>query len=164
MTIFPRCVRFVLNTRNFCGSSSVPLLEIGSKSKITKSFSSNDVQLFANLTHDRNPIHLDEDFVKTTRFKKKVVHGILCVGLLSGVLGTVFPGPGSIMLSCEMRYPAPLYINEEVTAEVIVRNIQGRKVTFDTKCIVESTGKIVCEGMAQLLVPRNRLSATNGHR
>ena len=79
------------------------------------------VETFAEITGDKNPVHLDEDFAKNTMFKKRIAHGILVVGYISAVLGMEFPGPGTIYMKQDTKFMRPVYIGEEIILKITVK-------------------------------------------
>jgi len=79
------------------------------------------VETFAEITGDKNPVHLDEEFAKNTMFKKRIAHGILVVGYISAVLGMEFPGPGTIYMKQDTKFMRPVYIGEEITIKITVK-------------------------------------------
>ena len=127
-------------------------IKIGERASLSKIFTESDVQAFAEITGDFNPIHLDEEFAKNSIFKERVVHGILTVGLISNVLGNVLPGPNTIYLSQEARFLAPVKIGDTLTAECEVIEKRKEKKILKMKTIVRNQdGKVVIEGIATVL-------------
>ena len=126
---------------------------IGQTSSLKKTFSSEEVKAFAELSLDRNPIHLDEAYAEQTIFGNRNVHGFLVGSLISAVFGTQLPGEGAIYLHQEMNFRKPVYHGEEITATVTVTNIKKEKsiLYFDTKC-ENGRGEIVIDGNAVLKV------------
>src|SRR6188474_821526 len=92
----------------------------GSTASITKTVKASDVELYAQITGDRNPLHFDEDFVRQTRFGRLVAQGGITTGLFNALVAMSLPGPGSVFLHQEWDYPAPVFLGDTVTAEAIV--------------------------------------------
>jgi acyl dehydratase len=130
------------------------MVNIGDHASITKTFTENDVKVFADISNDQNPIHLDPEFAASTRFKRPLVHGILTAGLISAVLGMRLPGPGSIYLKQELNFRAPVYIGDTITATATVKNIREDKpiLTLKTIC-TNQDGIVVIKGEAILMLP-----------
>jgi acyl dehydratase len=130
------------------------MVKTGDYASMTKSFTDQDVRTFAEISGDKNPIHLDDSYAATTRFGKRLVHGILTSGLVSALFGTQLPGPGSIYIKQTINFRAPVYIGDTITATVTVTKVREDKpiVTFETKC-ANQDGIIVIDGEAVLLVP-----------
>jgi 3-hydroxybutyryl-CoA dehydratase len=129
-------------------------LEIGQTAELRRTVSAQDIDAFAAVTGDNNPVHLDEAYAAATQFKGRIAHGMLSAGYISAVLGTRLPGPGAIYVSQTLSFRRPVRIGDEVTAEVKVTAIdpaRGR-VSFATQCVV--AGKTVVEGEAVVVVPR----------
>jgi acyl dehydratase len=126
---------------------------VGQSASLKKVFSSDDVKVFAELSLDKNPIHLDETYAGQSLFGKRIVHGFFVGSLISAVFGTVLPGEGAIYLHQEMNFRKPVYHGEEIKATVTVTNIKKEKsiLYFDTKCENER-GEIVIDGNAVLKV------------
>ena len=126
---------------------------IGQSASLKKVYSSNEVNAFAELSMDKNPIHLDEAYAEQTMFGKRIVHGFLVGSLISAVFGTVLPGEGAIYLHQEMNFRKPVFHGEEITATVTVTNIKKEKsiLYFDTKC-ENGRGEIVVDGNAVLKI------------
>jgi 3-hydroxybutyryl-CoA dehydratase len=126
----------------------------GMTAVFSKTVTEADIVLFAGITGDTNPVHLDEEFAKPTMFKGRIAHGMLTAGFVSAVFGTKLPGPGCIYMSQNLKFKAPVKIGDTVLARVTVSTIDREKarVTFATTCHVGD--KIVLDGEAQLMVPR----------
>ncbi len=128
------------------------LPKVGDTSSFTKSISGADIQEFAALVGDANPVHLDENFASKTRFGRCIAHGMWGAALISTVLGTRLPGPGTIYLSQTMSFQAPIFPGDVVTARVTVTKVRKDKriVTLDTIC-ENQDGKLLLKGEAVVL-------------
>lgn len=126
---------------------------IGERAKITKTVSEEDIIMFAKVVEDYNLIHFDSNFAGRTRFKRRIVHGILGAGLISAVLGTKLPGSGSIYISQNLKFTYPVYIGDTLTAEVEVLDWNPSKgiIKLYTRCSNQA-GKNVIIGEAVLMV------------
>jgi 3-hydroxybutyryl-CoA dehydratase len=126
----------------------------GMTAVFSKTVTEADIVLYAGITGDTNPVHLDEEFAKATMFKGRIAHGMLTASFISAVFGTKLPGPGCIYMSQALKFKAPVRIGDTVLARVIGAAIDREKarVTMTTTCHVGE--KAVLEGEAQLLVPR----------
>ena len=129
---------------------------IGNSVSITKLFTIEDVEHFAELSLDKNPVHLDEEFAKTSIFGLRIVHGMLVSSLFSGLLGEKLPGKGTIYLGQNLSFTAPVPIGEPVTASVTITKVRDDKpiVTLRTHC-ANSSGQTVIDGEAVVLAPSN---------
>jgi 3-hydroxybutyryl-CoA dehydratase len=125
---------------------------IGTVESITRTITDADVRLFANLTGDHNPVHLDADYAATTRFREPIAHGILTSGLISAVIGTKLPGLGAIYLNQTLKFTAPVFHGDTITAsaEVIAARPEKRILTLRTAC-VNQQGRTVIEGEAVVI-------------
>lgn len=128
-------------------------LKVGDTASLTKTITDADIRAFAELSGDRNPIHLDDEYAATTRFGRRIAHGMLAASLISTVLGTELPGTGTVYLSQNSRFVAPVYPGDTVTARVTVTNIRDDKpiVTLETIC-ENQRGELLIKGEAVVLV------------
>ena len=129
-------------------------LSVGMTEVYTKTVKSSDVVGFAEITGDRNPIHLSEHFAARTPFKGRIAHGLYTASLISAVIGTRLPGPGAIYVSQTLKFLAPVKIGDEVDAmvEVLELNAERLRAKLHCQCKVGST--VVLEGEAIVKVPR----------
>lgn len=128
-------------------------LSEGLSESIVNTVSQADVQAFADVTGDNNPVHLDAEFAATTSFEKPIAHGMLTAGFISAAIGTKLPGPGCIYLEQSLKFRAPVYIGATVTTTVTVKelNVRRRRAVIETVCTVE--GKKVVTGEATIMIP-----------
>ena len=124
-------------------------LYVGQKASLQKTFTAADVTLFGGISLDVNPLHMSDEFAKTSIFGKRVVHGILTSGLISAVLANKLPGPGTIYLGQELKFVAPVFLGDDISAEVEVAELREDKkiVKLNTTCYNQD-GKPVITGMA----------------
>lgn len=128
-------------------------LQIGQAGEFSKTITEADIVLYAGVSGDTNPLHLDADYAETTIFKSRIAHGMLSAGLISAVFGTLMPGPGAVYISQTLKFKAPVRIGDTVTARCTVAEIDTAKkrARFACECLV--AGKPVIEGEAVLMVP-----------
>ena len=140
------------------GSYFLEDLEVGMTAIFSKTISESDIYLFAGLSGDTNPAHLNEEFASQTRFKKRIAHGLISAGFISAVLGTKLPGPGTIWVNQTLKFKAPVYIGDTVVACVTIKEIvsERQRAFLDTICSVAD--KVVLEGEAEIWVPRRPAS------
>ena len=124
-------------------------LKIGQKASVQKTFTAADVTAFAGISLDVNPIHMSDKYAEGTIFGKRIVHGILTSGLISAVLANKLPGPGTIYMGQELKFTAPVYLGDDITATVEIVEIREDKkiIKLDTTC-VNQDGKKVITGLA----------------
>ncbi|MBP7064651.1 MaoC family dehydratase [Ferrovibrio sp.] len=129
-------------------------MSVGMSAMFSKTVTEADILLFAAVSGDTNPVHIDQEFAEASMFKGRIAHGMLSASLLSTVFGTKLPGPGCIYLAQNLRFKAPVRLGETVKAKVTVTEIveDKRRVKFDCECRVGNT--VVVDGDATLMVNR----------
>jgi 3-hydroxybutyryl-CoA dehydratase len=134
---------------------SIQELKIGDSAEFSKTVTETDIEWTGKATGDFNPIHFDEAYAQKTQFKGRIAHGVFSLGLLSYILGNLLPGHGTIYLSQEAKFLAPVRIGDTIVArvEVIEFAPQKNRVKFRTTCINQE-GKIVVDGTAWAMPPR----------
>lgn len=134
-------------------------LSLGMRACVEKTISEQDINGFAALSGDTNPLHLDEDYAGNTRFKGRIAHGMLTASLFSRLLGTELPGAGGVYLKQDLQFVAPVRIDDTVTAEVVISDINSEdsRVLCQTSAHVD--GREVLKGQALLWVPSRRYEA-----
>ncbi|MDF1726718.1 MAG: MaoC family dehydratase [Sulfitobacter sp.] len=135
------------------GTIYIEDMEVGIKRSLTKVVTEEDITLFAQVTTDRNPVHMDEDYAKGTMFKGRIAHGMLTAGLVSAVIGEQLPGHGTIYMGQTLKFLAPVRPGDEVHTELTVTEFDPvkRRVKMDCQCTV--AGKKVLAGEATVLAP-----------
>jgi 3-hydroxybutyryl-CoA dehydratase len=130
-------------------------LKIGDAAEFTKTISESDVYLYAGLTGDLNPAHINEAYAEKTFFKTRIAHGMLSAGFISAVLGNKLPGPGTIYMKQELNFLAPVRIGDTITAraEVIEMIVDKNRVRLKTTCSNQE-GKVVLDGEALVSPPK----------
>ncbi|MCX4372021.1 MAG: MaoC family dehydratase [Dysosmobacter sp.] len=128
--------------------------QVGQSANITKTITETDVYLFAGITGDLNPAHLNETYASGTRFQHRIAHGMLSAGLISAVLGTQLPGPGSIYMNQTLRFLTPVYFGDTLTATVTVKELipEKNRAVLATE-VVNQNGAVVTTGEALMLLP-----------
>lgn len=128
-------------------------MEIGLSRSLTKEITTHDIELFAEVSTDHNPVHLDQAYAEATMFKGRIAHGMLSAGLISALLGNQLPGHGTVYLGQTLKFLAPVRPGDVVTAKVTVTAIDAarRRVTLETTCAVGDT--TVIKGEAVVLAP-----------
>jgi 3-hydroxybutyryl-CoA dehydratase len=129
-------------------------IQVGQTAEFTKTVTEADVVLFAGVTGDLNPAHIDDVWARASRFGGRIAHGMLSASFISTVLGMKLPGPGTIYLSQSLRFTAPVAIGETVTARVEVAEVMPKRRIRLTTTVVKADGTTVIEGEAVVLSPR----------
>jgi 3-hydroxybutyryl-CoA dehydratase len=129
--------------------------EVRINQEYSASFTISDemVRTFAEITGDKNPVHLDEEYAKNTRFKKRICHGMLVASLISKVLGMDFPGPGTILVRQQLSYRAPVFVGEtvKVHVKVVDKKEEKQRLILQTN-VIKSDGTVAIEGQAEVLI------------
>ena len=138
------------------GTIVIEDLEIGMMRHLLKQVTDTDIQMFAQVSTDRNPVHLDDAYARDTIFEGRIAHGMLTAGLISAVIGEQLPGHGTVYLGQTLKFMAPVRPGDIVRAEVTVESIDHpkRRVTLATRCLVGDT--VVLKGEAVVLAPSRK--------
>ena len=128
-------------------------LSVGMVAEFERTVTGSDIDLFADVSGDTNPIHLDEDYAATTVFRTRIAHGMLTASFISAVLANQLPGPGCIYLSQSLRFKAPVKPGDKVVTRATVSDLKSerRRATLTCECLVGDT--IVLDGEAEVMVP-----------
>ncbi|MDF1804612.1 MaoC family dehydratase [Thalassovita sp.] len=135
------------------GTIYIDDIEVGLTRSVTKEVTDKDIEMFAEVSTDHNPVHLDDEYAKGTMFKGRIAHGMLTAGLISAVIGEQLPGHGTVYMGQTLKFMAPVRPGDVVTAEVEVIEVihEKRRVKMATRCLVD--GKPVLTGEATVLAP-----------
>ena len=130
-------------------------LHIGDAAEFTKTISESDIYLFAGVTGDLNPAHINDSYAQNTFFKTRIAHGMLLAGFVSGVIGMKLPGPGSIYIRQELKFLAPARIGDTITARVEITQMQSEKnrITLRTTC-TNQENTLLMDGEATISPPK----------
>lgn len=134
-------------------------LKVGDKSSFCKKISNEDVLAFAQVTGDKNPLHLDDSYAKNTVFKERIAHGMISAGVISAAIAMKLPGPGTTYLGQSLKFTGPVKIGDTVTATLRVKEMKEKPkftiATIETTC-VNQEGKVVVEGEATVIPPERK--------
>ncbi|MCW8886007.1 MAG: MaoC family dehydratase [Motiliproteus sp.] len=132
---------------------SLERIKLGDSAEIEKEMTLESVKLFSELSEDRNPVHLDASYAKTSRYKKQIIHGMMASSLFSGLFGMKIPGEGCVYKSQNIRFKRPIYIGDTVLARIEVTdiNIDKKVVRFKTRCFVKN--KVMIDGESEIFIP-----------
>lgn len=130
-------------------------LQVGDFKEYVKVITERDVELFGEITGDMNPAHFDEEYASKTMFKKRIAHGMLCGSLFSTIIGTELPGNGTIYMKQDLKFTAPVYFGDTLTARVEVKelNVEKNRAILLTET-TNQDGKVVITGEALVMPPR----------
>jgi len=130
-------------------------LKVGDAAQFAKTIAESDIYLYAGVTGDLNPAHVNEEYAKNTFFKTRIAHGMLLAGLISAVIGTILPGPGTIYISQELNFLAPVRIGDTITAHVEVVQVISEKnrIRVKTFCMKQD-GTTVLDGEGIVSPPK----------
>jgi 3-hydroxybutyryl-CoA dehydratase len=130
-------------------------IEPGASAELSRTITDADIQVFAEITGDHNPVHLDDDYARQTRFGRRVAHGMLSASLISTVLANQLPGPGTVYLSQSLRFVAPVFPGDTVLVRVTVLSVREDKsiATLETVCLNQRDEKVIT-GEAVVLFER----------
>lgn len=128
-------------------------ISIGMSASYSQTITDADIKSFAGISGDRNPVHLDEKYAESSRFKKRIAHGMISAGFFSALFGTKIPGEGCVYVSQNLKFRKPVYIGDTVVATIEVKNvdINKRRVFFNTYCKVGNSKVIT--GEAEIYIP-----------
>ena len=138
------------------GTICIEDLEIGMSREVSKTIGDAEIAMFAELSTDHNPVHMDDSYAQDTIFEGRIAHGMLTAGLVSAVIGEQLPGHGTVYLKQDLKFLAPVRPGDRVRAIVTVREIDyaKRRVTLD--CVCEVREKPVLKGEAVVLAPSRK--------
>ena len=139
----------IINKNNITIDDMHVDMEVQSKRIITEA----DINDFAKISGDFNPIHIDEEYAKKTRYKKKIAHGLMSASFFSALFGTKLPGSGCVYTSQSLRFKRPIFVGDEVNTIIKIKSIdkEQSKIVFTTQCIVKL--KIAIDGEAEIYIP-----------
>lgn len=131
-------------------------LEVGQTASFSKTVEERDIQLFAALSGDRNPVHLDADYAATSMFKERIAHGMFSGALISAAVACELPGPGTIYLGQSMRFTAPVKLGDTLTVRLeILEKLPKFRVRVATR-VFNQNDELVVDGEAEILAPRKQ--------
>jgi len=138
------------------GTICIEDMEMGMSRYLQKVVTDEDIALFAKVSTDHNPVHLDDDYARDTIFEGRIAHGMLTAGLISAVIGEQLPGHGTVYMSQNLKFLAPVRPGDLVRAEVTVTDIEFSKRRVKLDCVCTIDGKKVLMGEAMVLAPSRK--------
>jgi 3-hydroxybutyryl-CoA dehydratase len=147
------------NEKNEFRSLTIDEIQIGMRATHSHTVTDADVKSFAALTGDNNPLHLNDEFAKSSKFGARIVHGMFLASFFPSLMCNQITGPGSVYVSQTLRFKKPVYVGDTVVAEVIVSSVNAakRRVFFNAACSVN--GLVVIEGEGEAFIPKPRRSS-----
>ncbi len=147
-----------MNTMQYIENKTFDEIEVGQSAELVRTLKREDIELFAVMSGDVNPAHVDEEFAKSDMFHKVIAHGMWGGALISAVLGTELPGPGTIYLNQSLSFRKPVGLGETVTVRVRVREKkpEGKRLILDCEC-VNQAGETVIKGEAEVIAPTEKV-------
>lgn len=144
----------MLETQMFIENRTFDEIKIGESASLVRTLSRKDIELFAVMSGDVNPAHVDEEYARSDMFHKIIAHGMWGASLISTVLGTMLPGPGAIYLGQTLQFHHPVTIGDTITVTVTVtsKEVDGKRVSFDCRCSNQQ-GQVVISGKAEVIAP-----------
>lgn len=140
-------------TGNIIKSYSFSELSVGMSESYNRTLTEQDIEDFARLSGDNNPMHMDDNYAKTTPFQRRIAHGLLTSSLLSTIIGTKLPGAGCIYVSQSLIFKAPVFIGDTVTAKATITKLipEKHRVILQTECIVNDIVVLDGEAVVQVI-------------
>ncbi|QEY64324.1 MaoC family dehydratase [Metapseudomonas lalkuanensis] len=133
-------------------------LEVGQKATFSTTVEERHIQLFAAVSGDRNPVHLDAEYAATTLFKERIAHGMFTGALISAAIACEMPGPGSIYLGQQLKFTRPVKLGDTLTVELeILEKLPKNRVRIATRVFNQNSDQVV-DGEAEVLAPKQQLS------
>ena len=131
-------------------------LEIGTEGRFSKQLTERDIVLFGETSGDINPVHFDAEYAATTSFKTRIAHGMWSAGLISTVIGTVMPGPGTVYISQDLQFIRPVRIGDTLTAVLTVKEKIDKRQYVVLSCkVINQNEKVVTRGNATIMPPKS---------
>ena len=130
-------------------------MKIGDSASFTKTITDTDIYLYAGISGDFNPAHVNQVEAEKGMFGRRIAHGMLSAGLISAVLGTMLPGPGTIYMGQELRFTKPVFVGDTITATITVAELipEKNRAKLETVC-TNQDGEVVIKGMATVMPPK----------
>lgn len=147
-----------MSNEDFLENRTLEEINLGDTASISKQVTKKDIEVFAIMSGDVNPAHVDEEFAKNSMFQKVIAHGIWTGSLVSAVLGTKLPGPGAIYMSQSFKFLKPVGIGDTITATVTVsqKDAEKKRITLDCVCTNQDNSKVLT-GEAIVLAPKEKI-------